>query len=428
MILDKLSPKKIKLLNLVFLIGTFLLLLFSYLTFVGIVYRYYGFYIDYNTNRIILSSLIIIVFFVLYYIIPMTDFMLFTNSFFYLFYLFPSVIMYAFYPNYTIDILLFNLLFVLFVLILSTLKFNLKLVSYKKSSHLFMLIFLLVLPYFLINRFNFNVNIFNPLVYDPAKRHEAIEKLNLFLKYLLGWLTKVILPFILAVSISKKKYIFSFIIFMILLYFFSIYTLRAILFTAFLVVIFAFFKKISYSALFFNIAIFFSLLAAILIRIFFAHNNPSAIFPEGIISKRVIFLPQYINTLYFDFFRDNHMFLSYSKLSLNIIQYPYNLDPAHLLGYIYHDNPRLCLNNGFISVGFMDFGYWGILIYMFMYLLMIIYFNSICLHPVMIGLIINIYFTLVSSSLLTSFLSFGLFILLPLLYISPVKQCSTEYY
>ena len=82
--------------------------------------------------------------------------------------------------------------------------------------------------------------------------------------------------------------------------------------------------------------------------------------------RRVDFVPAHLNFTYYDFFSTHpHTMLAESKLTFGLIQYPYNLDASHLIGYHYYNDETCGANTGWLGSGYMHFGFTGMLIYAF---------------------------------------------------------------
>jgi hypothetical protein len=55
--------------------------------------------------------------------------------------------------------------------------------------------------------------------------------------------------------------------------------------------------------------------------------------------------------------------LAESKLTFGLIEYPYELNSSHLIGYHYYNNVLTGANTGWLGSGYMHFGFAGMLIY-----------------------------------------------------------------
>jgi len=137
------------------------------------------------------------------------------------------------------------------------------------------------------------------------------------------------------------------------------------------------------------------------------------IMPESIVVRRTFFLPAIIINDYFDFFKDNHIYLSHSILK-SFIEYPYELQPEQIISVEYFNSTTGHCNSGFISDGFMNFGYTGVILNIIGLLAVFKIMEVIKISHLYAGIIFIIIYTFISSYFLTSLLTHGviLFIIL----------------
>ena len=90
--------------------------------------------------------------------------------------------------------------------------------------------------------------------------------------------------------------------------------------------------------------------------------------------------------------------------------------PPFLIGEEYFNNPMISANNGFISQGYMDFGYAGVVGYILLIVLIWWYFNSLDVHPAYSGMFLILFFSFVSSFWTTVLVTHGAFWLILLAY------------
>ena len=80
--------------------------------------------------------------------------------------------------------------------------------------------------------------------------------------------------------------------------------------------------------------------------------------------RRVCFVPAHLNFVYYDFFSTHqHVMLAQSKLTFGLVEYPYDLDSSHLIGYHYYNNELTGANTGWLGAGYMHFGFAGMIFY-----------------------------------------------------------------
>ena len=147
---------------------------------------------------------------------------------------------------------------------------------------------------------------------------------------------------------------------------------------------------------------------------------------ESIVVRRTFFLPAIISIDYFDFFAHNHTYLSHS-IFRHFIDYPFDLDPPHLIGREYFFNPKANANSGFISDGFMNFGYIGIFLYIMAMAIVLKIIEIFRISPACSGIVIIIIYTFISSFFLTTLLSHGviLFLILAFFLLRNTNDVST---
>jgi hypothetical protein len=90
----------------------------------------------------------------------------------------------------------------------------------------------------------------------------------------------------------------------------------------------------------------------------------SRIIMGSLLLRRACFVPAHLNFVYYDFFSTHqHTMLAQSKLTFGLVEYPYDLNAPHLIGYHYYNNELCGANTGWLGSGYMHFGFAGMLIY-----------------------------------------------------------------
>ncbi len=141
---------------------------------------------------------------------------------------------------------------------------------------------------------------------------------------------------------------------------------------------------------------------------YFMNNNNMF---KSMFVRRVFFVPSLLNEYYFDFFKNSHTYLSQSIFS-GLFDYKFDVNPPHLIADVYFHKPKMSANNGLISDSFMNFGYWGVVLYSFIFSIIFAFMNSLKLNPKYFGLFIFYMFTFISSAFLTVILTHGFFIVI----------------
>jgi len=133
--------------------------------------------------------------------------------------------------------------------------------------------------------------------------------------------------------------------------------------------------------------------------------------PEADFSRRIFFIPAFLNECYFDLFDGKPIHLSQSILS-GFVHYPYELDTPNLIGQVYFGSPLTHANNGMISSGFMNFGMLGAICTPILASAIISFINSLRISPRYFGVTFLIFFNFLSSYFLTSLMTHGILIIL----------------
>ena len=90
----------------------------------------------------------------------------------------------------------------------------------------------------------------------------------------------------------------------------------------------------------------------------------SRIIMGSLLVRRACFVPAHLNFIYYDFFSTHpHTMLAESKLTFGLVEYPYDLNAPHLIGYHYYNNELSGANTGWLGSGYMHFGFAGMLSY-----------------------------------------------------------------
>lgn len=296
----------------------------------------------------------------------------------------------------------------------SKLPIHFKSYSLKKSQEniiLLVLSFLLLIPFFITYGFNLNLNVL--LLKDIYEvRAISSKSSNIFTGYFYSWLSHVVLPFLMVYGYVYKKKIFIIIGIIATLYLFLIAAHKSVFFgllaLLYLNLFDGYYKKI-YGLL----------LAAIVVILFgfIANMLYDNIMPSSMFLRRVFFLPALLNQYYFDFFADNHLYLSHSIFKY-FVDYPYPHLPSHMIGLKYFNNVDMGANNGIISDGFMNFGYVGIIVNIAIIAFIISLLKAIRINELLFPIVFLFIFSLNSSALLTVLLTHGLllFLILSIFY------------
>lgn len=224
-----------------------------------------------------------------------------------------------------------------------------------------------------INGFDFSLGFLNAEIY--ANRMATVELLRANDVSLMGRISNVLLdisiyiaPVYLFVSIKQKKWIEAIVATLTIIAQFSLFSMKGTLLIIPIVVFFALYKdKRNFTRLLYGGALSaFGFLA--IIWVFF---EKSMLY--FIVVRRLLFIPTWLNTIYYDFFSTNpKLFLSDEVfLVKHFVPKAYNNSIMSIINNRYFDGAVASPNNGLFSEGYMQFGVIGLLLYPLVYKVML---------------------------------------------------------
>ncbi|MBO7571097.1 MAG: hypothetical protein J6T48_02990 [Bacteroidales bacterium] len=401
-------------LHLLMFVCFYLVMLYEYFDFVVPLYAVNNFVLSYSTTTICVGFVMLFALLVRLFINKsISDFSYAISMFVAITFAVPAIIMYQF-GNCTIFAPLYSILFVYAITskYIVVPKFNVKGVQRKHRLGILILMSLLFLvPFVMTYKFNLNIKAFSFGSELYEARAAAKSSSNIFTSYLMGPLTKVLLPIAIILGIKEKKLWMSIIGILLMLYMFAVNPHKALFLSIFLIVAFYFFDNYKAKAGL--------ILSGILILIFtsiFVSATTGNILAESIFVRRMFFLPVQICNYCFDFYDGNPIYLSHSVLS-SLNDYPYSLEPAFLMGDYMYGKPGTSCNTGIIADGFMNFGHIGSILFVMVTAVIIKFIESLNIDKTYFGIVIAFVMLFLNSALLTSMLTHGgLFLLLILIF------------
>ncbi|HOX29974.1 MAG TPA: hypothetical protein P5080_01815 [Candidatus Paceibacterota bacterium] len=94
-------------------------------------------------------------------------------------------------------------------------------------------------------------------------------------------------------------------------------------------------------------------------------------------TRRLMFVPAQLSFFYYDFFSQQQpLLLAQHSLFKNIVQYPYELDPPHLIADEYFGKPETNANNGIYADAYTNFHNAGFLIWGIALAVILSFFDS----------------------------------------------------
>ncbi|WP_430534782.1 hypothetical protein [Listeria rocourtiae] len=144
-----------------------------------------------------------------------------------------------------------------------------------------------------------------------------------------------------------------------------------------------------------------------------------------IMTRRLMMVPGVLSSFYYDFFTANpHTHLGYSIFS-SFVDYPYDANPPFLIGEAYFNNLEASANANLWADAFSAFGLWGVGIYTGILAIILWIYDSIAKHNqflLSVVLLAMPIWSLIDSSLITTFLTHGLLLAIIINYLLTAKK------
>jgi len=176
------------------------------------------------------------------------------------------------------------------------------------------------------------------------------------MSYLNIWATKVFGPAIIAVFLWKKQYLLAITAFGLQVFWFGLMAHKSILFYPLLVFfIWIWSRKNS------GLSLVPTALTCVIILSMLIYFISGNIFVASLLIRRVFFVPASLTFEYYEFFGANGFVYWSNSLTKSLIDYPYHLGPAKLIGEYIGSGSNA--NNSFLATGYMHAGVAGVLVY-----------------------------------------------------------------
>ncbi len=374
-------------------------------------FNYLGFKDDFSLIKYLEIKLLLSFFLVQsYFVFKKSHFVYAIYILLLLFFYLPNSIMFAFMnairgPVYSIALML------CLVALISPVRVKIKTIAtqgYFKYLFITGIALIMLIPIVLTFKFQFNLN---TLLLQDIYETRAVftEMISPLTNYLYNWEVKMVIPVLLAFLLIKRKYVFALVAFLVLIYLFVISGNKAVYATS-VVTLFLYFvggkdylKKVKY-------LLFYLLIALIMIPVIdvFVLNG---FLLRGTFVMRVFFFPALLNYCYFDFFADVKLFFSENHFFNQFFTSPYDLNSAYLISLEYFNTDEMYANNGLISDGFKNLGYWGVLLLSTLFSFIIMFFNSVKQDARYFGIFFVLIFLFLSAPMFTIIATGGVWIL-----------------
>lgn len=404
-----LSREFIRLKILIFVISILLEVYYKYLIVPE--YNHLGFNIDFNIVKYIISKFGFIFLLYLSYIIYNKNKFLYSIYLLLVFFFYiPNAILFS-YANGNFGPFLSNLFFVATFVLSAFVK--IKLPSFVVPEKYLSIILLMASLFFIIPIvFTFKTDIYlkTLLLKNIYETRELFSlKSTGAVNYFYHSAVKTILPVGLIFFMIKKKPIFIILYFFILLYLFVISGNKFVYFTAIILIYFYYvgkdyLSKISY---FFLITILLFLLFPV---IDYGIIRSGKLVFSGTFVNRFLFIPALLTQWYFDFFEGKHFYFAESHFFNLFFHSPYDMPVGFLISKVYLNTTDAYANNGIVSDGFMNLGYFGVVLFSVLFALLFSLFNSMKLHVGYYGLFFSFIYMILSAPLLGCFITGGILI------------------
>jgi hypothetical protein len=393
--------------------GLFLAFFYLYPTFLVAKYAYMGFtMIPFEGPKLVLCILLFLLSFV-YVGSKQSLFLKNSSLFFQVFFLLPNLVFYSY--NEMSILPSVAVTFLIFLLNLPFPKLSQIGVLTPKPLEVLILLLAIALPIFgvVISLYpvSFNTDLlkFGKAIYEVRERNASVVN-STFISYTLSPLVKVVLPILVLYLIEKRKFLLSLGVVLIITSLFFITAKKGVFFGLILVLFFAFVNHYRKQASLFV----FGLLAVIGTGMILNANGNLMV--NSLVVRRVFFLPAYLNWAYLDFFSGENLYYGYSFLS-HFVHYPFDAEPAILIGREYFYTSSGYANNGFISDALINLGVVGLFLVVSLVALIFRFFNALNLGPIYFGVFFIFLFALLSTGFFTVMFTHGGLWLLAVAYI-----------
>jgi hypothetical protein len=380
-----------------------------YKFFISIQFYYLGFHFDFSLLKFIESK-------ILYFILILLSYFLYNRSSF-IFAIFVLLILFFYIPNAILfsygDMIrgpvYSNFIFIFIFSIIASFKIKLNTIRIPKKyiSLFFIILALLVfLPIFFVYGFKINLN---TLLLKDIYKTRAIfsDKETSIIKYFYNWEVKAIIPLLLVYLLIQKKYFQSFFAFSILIYLFLISGNKIVYMTSIITMFFYFIGKDYTNKIIFFLAGILVLLTVLPIIDVFLLNNYLL---RGTIVMRTFYFPSLLNYCYFDYFEHISLYFSENTPFNLFLDSPLEIKSARVISKEYFQNSDMYANNGVISDGFMNLGYFGVVLLSILVGTIFLFFNSFNLSSKYFGVFLAFVFLFLSLPTFTVLLTGGLWI------------------
>lgn len=339
-------------------------------------------------------------------------------------YLFPVCVLFAF-SNNDVEYFLFVLLYFMFLNFFNEfVNVSDKKISVRSKANLFygafiILGFMMIVISGAYTGFRISLDLSDVYEYRMEAREYAMP---FFLRYPFSW-TVYILPVGLMCSLVKGKKLLSVYLCFCQILCFSFNGKKTVLFSLILVLLINLLYRKSKNLDLLTPYAFFSLGALSFVEVM---AKGSEAFLAKAFIRRMMFVPAYLGSIYYDFFKHNELdYLRSSFLRYFGFTSPYVDSIPRTIGRVYFNAPEMNANTGLCGDAFSNFGWLGVVIYPFLIILLVKvldkYMSNVEIQVKFIVMILLSYMFL-NGSYFKLLLTNGIFILLLILIMYPIDE------
>jgi hypothetical protein len=244
-----------------------------------------------------------------------------------------------------------------------------------------------------------------------------------FSGYLWNWMAYIVNPIFMALFVTRRRWFLVALVSIVQIWLFSATGIKTYLFSPLLVLVLMWIVKQRNPLASLGIG-----LACVVLVGVLSYLLIDDLWVSSLLTRRFLFVPAQLSFFYYGFFSMNEpVFLSHSILRF-FLDYPYHLDPPHLIADVFFNKPQMGSNNGIVGDAYMNFRLLGLILWALLLGIILKLIDS-CSKGIDIRVAVAAIampaITLTNSALLTNLLTHGLLLSLFILYLMP-KQGGTS--
>jgi hypothetical protein len=387
----------------------YLIMELYYFYFVGISYEKFTFRLNIQIEKYIETKILFALFIgYSFFIAKKSEFIFAIYIFIGILFFVPSLVTYSMgnqmaSPTYCICALMFS------IGAFSTYQIRIPEVRSIKFSNsvALLLVFLCLVPIVISLGFSFD---FGNFVFSNISETRASfdENASGIINYLYNWLIKAIVPVVIVFFLINNRKKYALIVVCCMLYLYLVSGNKIVFISLFIIFFFSLYGHDHIQ----KTKKFVTALIAVLIILpvidFYILNSHAL---KGLFVMRTLYLPAQLNYNYFDFFNGRPLFFAESNLFKYFVDYPYDKPVGFLISERYFHAFDMNSNNGIISDGYMNLGYFGIVINVAIVSLLFLFFNSLNIHPSYLGVFFLMTFLFLSTPMLSMIITSGIWLI-----------------